>query len=574
MVPPTGISDWALAHRRGRGLLYMVFFFSIFTNALMLTGPLFMLQVYDRVLASRSEETLIALFGLVTGLYLLFGILDYARGRLLARYGARLQESLEHDVFRAAVHKSLYIRDRAGPPTGLRDLETLQGGAASPAMLALFDLPWTPLFFAAIFVFHPMLGWAGLIGGGVLICITALNHLLTGAKTAQAQDTSHQAQILADQAAQGADILHSQNMTTPMAVRWLALRQTAQGALVGGSDISGGFAAVTKSFRLFLQSAMLALGAWLALRGEITPGAMIAGTIILGRALAPMEQTLGQWGMVQRIWAARRSVQALLVGMPPVAPQTTLPRPRAHVTAQNLATVPPGAQTPTLRGLTFSVQPGQALGVIGKSGAGKSSLARVLVGLWRPAMGEVRLDQAPYDQYRPDDLGDVLGYLPQDVMLFPGTVAENIARMSTAPDDAAVVAAARAAHAHDMIVNLPKGYDTVIATGGMQLSGGQKQRIALARALYTGPEVLILDEPNAALDNDGALALNGVIRDMKSKGKAVIIMTHRPQAIAEVDTLLVLEGGQMRAFGPRDDVLKTVVQNVDAVLSTAGGGDA
>ncbi|MGB0843291.1 MAG: type I secretion system permease/ATPase [Alphaproteobacteria bacterium] len=567
-----GRPELVKARRTGRSFLFCVFLFSIFVNLLMLTGPLFMLQVYDRVLSSRSEATLVALFILVGALYALMTMLDYARGRVLARFGARFQEALEERVFTAVLRRAVIPSERAAPATSLRDLETIQSTLASPGFLALFDLPWAPIFFVAIFVFHPLLGWLGLAGGGVLISLTLLNQVLTKSKVLESQSSAAKGQNLVDQARKSGEVIRTLGMSKVITQRWAAASKQTQDQTIRSSDVSGLFTAITKSFRMFLQSAMLALGAYLALRGEVTPGAMIAGSIILGRALAPIEQSLGQWPQLQRSRAGWTALIELLSTTPVEETHIGLPRPKAHLTVRNVNVLPPGAQRPTLINISFDIKPGEAVGVIGPSGTGKSSLARALVGIWPPSSGEIRLGGAKLTQYDSDVLGSYLGYLPQDVSLLDGTVAENIARMSTEPDEAEVVRAAKAAHAHDLVLSLPDGYNTVVEGGNIQLSGGQKQRLALARALYGDPELMIFDEPNSALDAEGSKALNFAVHEMKAKGKAIVIMTHRPGAISQCDQLIVLEGGKIMIKGPRDEVIRAMTSNAQAVQKSVDAG--
>jgi ATP-binding cassette subfamily C protein len=354
-------------------------------------------------------------------------------------------------------------------------------------------------------------------------------------------------------------------MQGDVAQRWLSQRSNALSQSISASDWTGSFTSLTKSLRLFLQSAMLALGAWLVLRNEMTAGAMIAGSILLGRALAPVEMAVGQWGLIENARTAWSRLGTFLDETPPEQAKTKLPVPEARLVAKGLTVIPPGVQKPTLRNASLLLEPGKALGVIGKSGSGKTTLAKALLGLLTPAAGEIRLGGATLDQYAADDLGHYIGYLPQQVTLFNGTVTENIARMSQRPDDAAVVAAAKKANAHELIMSLEKGYDTFLEGNDSQLSGGQKQRIALARALYGDPVLLILDEPNSALDADGTEALNRAVRSLKKSGKAAIIMTHRPQAISECDDLIVVEKGQIVKAGSRDEVLGSMVQNAGAI---------
>ncbi|WP_420584024.1 type I secretion system permease/ATPase [Ruegeria sp.] len=550
---------------QGMTFLALAFLFSIFVNLLMLTGPLFMLQVYDRVLGSRAVETLTALFLLVVLLYGLMAMLDYARGRIVARFGARFQSQLDERVFDATLRHSLHPKARSAPATALRDLESIQRLCSSPILLAVMDIPWTPVFVAAIFLFHPLLGWLAVAGGVLLIVIALLNQGLTHQKVADAQRASAQANAFSEHARQAAEVVRSQGMQEDITRRWQKQRTNALRQTIAASDWTGSFTSLTKSLRLLLQSTMLALGAWLVLRNELTPGAMIAGSILLGRALAPVEQAIGQWGMIERARTAWTSLNQFLDSTPPETSRTKLPVPEAKLATKGLTVIPPGGKTPTLRNVTMRVEPGKALGVIGKSGSGKSTLAKALLCLWQPAAGEIRLGGATLDQYDPNDLGQHIGYLPQEVTLFNGTVAENIARMSESPDPEAVVEAARKAKAHDLILKLDKGYDTFLEGNDSQLSGGQKQRIALARALYGNPVLLVLDEPNSALDAEGTEALNAAVRDAKSAGKSAIIMTHRPQAISECDELAVMEKGQIVKSGSRDQVLGAMVQNASAI---------
>ncbi|MGL4278900.1 MAG: type I secretion system permease/ATPase, partial [Albidovulum sp.] len=369
-----------------------------------------------------------------------------------------------------------------------------------------------------------------------------------------------------------ADLIQSLGMRGAGFTRWMAARDTALRESLAAGDATGGFATFTRTFRLFLQSAMLGLGAYLVLRGELTPGAMVASSILMGRALSPVEQSIGGWALVQRAQEAWQRLSQLLSAQPEEAPRTALPRPRALLEANQLTVAPPGQNQASLRMVSFKLEPGQALGVIGPSGAGKSTLARAITGAWKPASGWLRLDGATLDQYDPDVLGDHIGYLPQRVTLFDGTIAENIARLSPSPDDAAVVRAAQKAAAHQMILDLPQGYDTRVTQSGGRLSGGQIQRIGLARALYGDPVLLVLDEPNSNLDNDGSTALNTAIRTMKQDGKSVIIMAHRPAAIQECDLLMMLDTGIRRAFGPRDEMLKALVRNAPEIARATGPG--
>lgn len=561
------------ARRDARGLMLSAGVFSVFVNLLMLTGPLFMLQVYDRVLGSRSEATLIALFVLMAFLFLIMGLLDYARGRVLARVGARFQARLDKRVFSAVLRRDAAVGDaRQSASNTLRDLEAVQRLLSSPVFTAVFDMPWTPVFLGLTFVFHVWLGALALAGGLVLIVITILNQSLTSGPVRNANAAAMQADHTAEQLRSEAEMVRALGMSDTAFERWHRARTAALADTIQASDLGGRFSAISKTFRMFLQSAMLGLGAYLVLQGELTPGAMIAGSILLGRALAPVDMAIGQWQTVQRARQGWDALVELLGTVPPEAPRTQLPRPKGHLVAENLTMVPPGQTQASLRMVNFEIKPGQALGVIGPSGAGKSTLARAITGVWRPAGGKIRLDGAALDQFEPAVLGQHIGYLPQRVQLFDGTIAENIAGLEMQPDDAEVVAAAKKAAAHDLILALPDGYDTRVSGGGGMLSGGQMQRIGLARAMYGGPVVLVLDEPNANLDNEGSVALNTAIREMKAAGGAVLIMAHRPSAIQECELLLVVDHGVVKAFGPRNQVLERTVQNARQIQQTAAQG--
>lgn len=575
-----GTKELISAHSDQKGLLWATFVFSIFVNALQLTGPLYMMQIYDRVLNSRSEATLVALTALIVGLFVAMGVLDHVRGRVLARVGAKMQDRLDRRVFSAAMQRLTVAPNDPNAIAAQRDLESIQRLWASPVLMAVFDIPWTPLFILAIAIFHPALGVLAIVGGAFLILVTVLNQRMTAQPQMKINRLTMQADRMADLIKQEAEPVQALGMTGAAFDRWQKARADALQTSVGAGDLGGKFSAITKTFRLFLQSAMLGLGAYLVLQGQLTGGAMIAASILMGRALQPVEMAVGQWAVVARALEGKDRLASLLSVTPPVAAPMALPRPRALLDVQNLTVIPPGETNAVLRMVNFSLSPGQAMGVIGPSGAGKSTLARALIGVWRPAGGKVRLDGASLDQYHIDALGSYYGYLPQRVTLFEGTIADNIARLQANPRPEDIVAAAKRAAAHDMIIRLPDGYDTKVSALGGRLSGGQIQRIGLARALYGDPVILVLDEPNSNLDNDGTIALNSAIRATKQAGGAVLIMAHRPAAIQECDMLLVLEDGMRRAFGPRDQVLRDMVKNHADIVRPAvaaaptQGGDA
>ncbi len=557
-------NGWAelRAARAGSGkALIAAFVFSVFVNLLMLTAPLYMLQVYDRVLASRSEPTLVALSLLAAFLFLIMGLLDHARGRLLARIGLRLQTRMERRVFGATLGR-LRLAEDAGARMARHDLDVIGRLWASPLLPALLDLPWSPIFLGLLFLFHPLLGWFALAGAGLLALLTWGNRRTTAEAGLLAHRADHEAEALAS----GAGDLHALGMRGSALDRWVTLRAAGHLARMRAGETGAAFASASKILRLFLQSAVLGLGAWLVLHNELSAGAMIAGSILLGRALQPIEQVIGQWALLAQAGQARARLARFLADTPVEVERTPLPRPAGRFEMRNLTLIPPGAAAPVLRGISFSLDPGQALAVIGNSGAGKSSLARALTGIWPESSGQIRLDGIPISQFGAE-YGRLIGYLPQRVTLIAGTIAENIARLAPDARPEQIIAAAHRAGAHEMILALPQGYDTRIgADGGADpLSGGQIQRIALARALFGNPVLIILDEPNASLDNEGALALNQAIRSAKAGGAAVIVMAHRPAAIQECELLMVMKDGRLQRFGPRDEVLRDSVLNAGQI---------
>jgi ATP-binding cassette subfamily C protein len=548
--------------------------FSFFVNLLVLTGPLFMLQIYDRVLASRSEATLVALTGLIIGLYLIMGVLDHIRSRVAARIGARFQARFDKRVFNAVLDRTALHAQGISTVTGMRDLDAIQKVLSSPAVFTVFDIPWTPFFIFIIFTFHPWMGVLGLVGGLILVALTWLNQNGTKEDQERAMIAGRQSDEMTQTLQKESDTVRALGMRRAVASRWQLLRDKALEANIRYSDSNGFYSITSKTFRVFLQSAILALGAYLVLKNEITAGAMIASSIIIGRALAPIEGAIGHWALIQRAMQGWRQLSELLSRVPEEDARTALPKPRALLEVEQVTVVPPGEKVATVRMLSFELKPGQALGVIGQSASGKSTLARILTGIWAPAGGKVRLDGASLEQYGTDGLADHVGYLPQDVVLFEGTIAENIARMTLEPDPVKVVEAAKKAGAHDMILRLPEGYDTRLPATGGRLSGGQKQRVGLARALYGDPVLLVLDEPNSNLDAEGSMALNQAIRNMKTEGKSIVIMAHRPAAIEECELILIMENGQRLAFGPRDDVLRAHLRNHTQVVAGTGAGSS
>ena len=431
--------------------------FSAFVNLLMLTGPLFMLQVYDRVLTSRSEATLVALIAIVAFLFLMMGLLDHARARVLARAGARFQARLDGRVLGAMLSRAgRSPASRSAPARGLHDLEAMQRFASGPGPFAFFDAPWTPVFLLVLFIFHWLLGVLAVFSG-VLLLLALVNQARTAGLQAAAGDAAARAGHFVEEVRAGAETVRGLGMRSAAVARTGALRNDALGKTIGASDRGGAFAATSRTLRLFLQSMMLGLGAWLAIRGEVTPGIMIAAAILMGRALAPIDQAVAQWPVLQRALEARRALARLLTETPEEPLRTPLPVPAARLEASALVVAAPGAEAPAVRGASFLLEPGTAIGIAGPSASGKSTLARALAGVWPPLSGQVTLGGAALDQYGEEALARHVGWLPQEVVLFAGTVAENIARLAPEPDSEAVIRAAERAGAHGMILALPRG---------------------------------------------------------------------------------------------------------------------
>lgn len=555
--PAPQTSELTAALRASRNVFWHAGGFSLFVNLLMLTGPLYMLQVYDRVLASRSVPTLVALTLLVLVLYGTLAVLEWARAGLFSVAASRFEGTLSTRAASASMALSLSDPGRA-TDRPLRDLRALRRFIASPVLGALFDAPFSPVFLIVLFMLHPLFGAWALFGAGVLVVLALVNERASARFTRESEDHERASALRSSEMTRHAEALKSLGMSTALRQRWQDAFDAGDTAHARSGRILSGFSAVTKAFRLFLQSAILGLGAWLAIRGDSTAGAMIAASILMGRAIAPLEQIVGQWRSIataRENWAA---LKAALSRVPPPDEPMPLPPIRGHVRAENVFAGPPGSP-PVLRGLTFELKPGEVLGVLGPSAAGKSSLARVLTGAWPVTSGHVRLDGADIAQLPSETLGPQIGYLPQQADLLSGTVRDNIARFRTDASPEAIIAAAEAAGCHDMILRLPRGYDTEIGLGGAYLSAGQRQRIGLARALFGNPNLIILDEPNSNLDGPGEQALQAAIAAAKARGATVIIIAHRPNAIIHCTRLMVLDEGRIREFGPAEEVLSRIM---------------
>jgi ATP-binding cassette subfamily C protein len=548
-------SELATALGACRRAFIAIALFSGMSNILMLCGALFMLEVYDRVLPSRSVPTLVALLILVTGLYGAQGLIDMIRSRILVRIGHSLDEAMSLRIYDAIVRLPLKIGAKGDGTQPLRDLDSVRGFLSGSGPVAFFDLPWMPVYLAVCFLFHPYIGLTALFGAIILVTLTVLTELKTRHPIRSAAHFAVARNSLLEASRRNAEAIAAMGMAGRISKRWNDLNRNYVASSGRASDVGGGLGAFSKVLRLLLQSTILAVGAWLVIHQESTPGIIIAGSILGARALAPVDMAIANWrGFV----GARQSWQRLsrLLGhLPPTTEPMPLKPPARTLVVQNAAVVPPGQQKLVCQDINFTLAAGKALGVIGPTASGKSSLARMLVGVWSPARGTVRLDGATLDQWSPESLGRHVGYVPQDVELFAGTVAQNISRFDDPPDADAVIAAAQAAGVHDLIIGLPEGYETVAGDHGSALSAGQAQRIALARALYRDPFLVVLDEPNSNLDAEGDEALTRAILGLRARGAITIVVAHRPSAIAGVDYILIMAKGRQQQFGPKEEIL-------------------
>jgi PrtD family type I secretion system ABC transporter len=543
-----------------RGALLSVFLFSCVVNLLMLTGPIFMLQVYDRVLTSGSVPTLLALSLIVLVMYLYYGILEQVRARVMNRIARRFDEAVRPRVFDAMAKMALLrVPGVGGQP--LSDLLTIRQFVGGQGPLAFFDIPWVPAYLLIIFMLHSWLGIAGLAAAILIFCLAILTERATKAPLAEASAALTRANILTDEVRRNTEAMFALGMRSALRQKWDGLQQQALDQHTLASDKGGRYGTASRVVRLLVQSGILALGAYLAIHGEISPGGIIAASIIMSRGLAPIEQAVGNWQQFQSFRKAVSRLSDVLTKVPAEQERMRLPDPKGSLEVENLTVGIKGHDKPLLHNLNFKVQPGQGLGVIGPTGAGKSTLARVLVGVVPPNVGSVRLDGATPEQRSTEDLGRVVGYLPQDVQLFDGTVAQNISRFTEKPEPEAIVAAAQLANVHELIMRLPQGYDTPLGENGARLSAGQRQRVALARALYGNPAMLVMDEPNSNLDAEGEAALDRAIRSSMARGASVVVVAHRPSALHAVHAVLVLSEGRQVAFGPRDEVLSKVTRS-------------
>ena len=547
------------ALKRCGGVFLAIGAISGVVNLLALSGSFYMLQVYDRVLTSHSSPTLIALSVLVAGLYIFQSIIDLLRSQVLVRLGSGVNAIMMPAAHAAALELPLRGQSATSSLQSMRDVDAIRAFLAGQGLVALFDMPWIPVYLVFVYMLHPILGLLATGGMVVLIILTLMTEFMTQSLEVSVGKAASTRMALADANARNADVLRAMGFGDRASDRFLKASTEYLMLQARASDVVGGMSSLSKVFRMMMQSAMLGTGAYLTLMGEVTGGAIMASSICTGRATAPVELAISQW---KSFVAARQSYARLkktLGALSANTPQTKLPPPKKSFTVENVALTAPGSQRLLVSGVTFQLEAGQGLGIIGPSGAGKSTLARALTGVWPLARGAVRLDGAALEQWQPSDLGAHMGYLPQDVSLFDGTIADNISRMDPEADSRAIITAAKAADVHQLILGLSDGYDTRLGVGGQALSGGQRQRIALARALYKSPFLVILDEPNSNLDAEGEAALTRAIHGIRERGGIAIVIAHRPSALAAVDKVAVLGGGQLAAFGPKDEVLGRVL---------------
>lgn len=530
--------------------------FSFIINLLMLVPSLYMLQVYDRVMMSRSNETLLMLTLIVVWLFIVMGLLEFVRSGLMIRLGSQLDAKLNTRLYSSMVAHAV-AKPGQGTAQPMSDLTAMRQFMTGNGLFAFFDAPWMPVYIAVLFLFHPLFGWFAIGAAVILVMVAIINEKSTKALLAEANTASIKSnQTIATQL-RSVEVLQAMGMLSALRARWLSKHLQFLKFQSDASDKAAVWSNVSKNLRLMFQSLILGVGAYLAVQNEITAGMLIAGSIIMGRALAPIDLMIGSWKQFGGARSSFERLTELLKAYPEKEHNMSLPAPVGALSVEGIHVFPPGSKQASLVNVSFALNAGEVLGVIGPSAAGKSSLARVLMGVWPTANGKVRLDGAELNHYNRDELGPYIGYLPQDVELFEGTVAENIARFSAVDSDK-VVKAAQLAGVHDMILKLPEGYNTPLGAGGVSLSGGQRQRVGLARAMYGDPRFVVLDEPNANLDDAGERALVQAVLNFRQLGTTVVLITHRPGILGVTDKILLLTEGQVRAFGPRDDVLRAL----------------
>ena len=553
-IPRNEIAD---VIRTRSKVFWTVGIFTAFINLLMLVPSIYMLQVYDRVLPSRNEITLLMLTLIMLGMFGMMSLLEYVRSMVVIRIGSQLDMRLNTRIYTAAYEANLK-NGSSDAGQMLSDLTNVRQFLTGSALFAFFDAPWFPIYLLVIFLFNPWLGLFALVGSLLLIALAVINEVVSKKPLADASRLSIMSSNLASTNLRNAEVIEALGMLPNLKGRWFGLHQRFLNSQRIASERASRVTSITKFVRLSLQSLVLGLGGWLAIDGHITPGMMIAGSILMGRTLAPIEQVINVWKSWSSAKLAYQRLVRLLEQHPPRGTGMSLPRPEGVISVEGVTATPLGSKgSAVLHNVNFAIQPGDVLGIIGPSASGKSTLARLLVGIWPVSEGIVRLDNADIYQWNKDELGPYIGYLPQDIELFAGSIAENIARFNEL-DSLKVIEAAKLAGVHELILRFPNGYDSVIGSGGAGLSGGQKQRIGLARALYGDPSLIVLDEPNSNLDDAGERALNQAITFLKQRNKTVILITHRTNLLAMTNKLLLLVNGNVNAFGPTQQVLQAL----------------
>lgn len=545
----------------------MVGLFSMFINILMLVPPLYMLQLYDRVLGSRSQDTLIMLTLIVVVLFITMGLLEVVRSRVLVRVGNKLDSMLSQRIF-----DSLFELERKAPGRSssmpLNDLTQVRQFMTGNGLFAFFDAPWMPIYIIVLFIFHPAFGFFAIFAAIVLVGITVANEYSTKEKLAEANNLSRASTIYVDSNIRNAEVVNAMGMRNNISKIWADKYYGFLNAQNIASDSAGVWSNLSKSLRVMFQSLILGLGAYLAINMEVTPGMMIAASIIMGRALAPLDLIIGSWKGFSSARSSYERIEGLLNDFPKDKEYMKLPAPKGEITLENVVVIPPSGTVPSLKGISMKIEKGDVVGIIGPSAAGKSSLARVMLGLWPLSNGVARIDKADISQWDREDLGKYVGYLPQDIELFEGTVSQNIARFGEVEPEKVVEAASKAG-VHEMILKLNEGYDTKIGPGGASLSGGQRQRIGLARALYNNPVFVVLDEPNSNLDDVGEAALVEAIKTLRAGGTTVVIITHRTNVLQATNKLALINNGVLELYGNTNDVLNAIAQKQQAAAGQA-----
>jgi PrtD family type I secretion system ABC transporter len=552
------MNEVARALRACRGTFAVIMGFSLAINILQLASPLYMMQVFDRVLASRSGDTLVMLTLITVLAVAVMALLEAIRSQMLVRIGNWLDDRLGPTVFSGAL-KTALRSDPARAAQGLRDLATVRGFVTGPSVTPLLDAPWSPIFIVALFVLHPVLGLVGLIGGAVLFALAWLNELLTKRPLREAGLAASKSHQRAEAALRNAEVIRAMGMGDGVLRVWRRESTGTMEAQRAAGTRGVAVLALSRFSRLTVQTVILGAGAWLVIQHEASPGAMFASMFLLGRALAPVENAIGTWKSLVAARLARRRLTELVAAVPEEEAGMELPRPQGELVVERVVFMPPGGDEPTLRGVSLELAPGEVLGVIGPSAAGKSTLARLIAGTWTPTAGKVRLDGADISVWHDSNGSHHVGYLPQDIELFSGTVRDNIARLGEA-SPSTIIEAAKLVGLHEAIMRLPRGYNSEIGEAGLKLSGGQRQRIALARAIFGKPRLVVLDEPNASLDHEGEEALHKAIAKLKEMGTTIVMIAHRPSILGLADKLLVLRNGMVDAYGSRTEVIAKLNQ--------------